>query len=100
MTLLTCKRVTGLISAGGTTDPGTTGFPGWRYALFIQKPSCSLSSTRMEVTHLTHESPAHPGTTILTGYPWPAGKDSPFISNASNVLGSSAFLTGIDRWKS
>src|ERR1039458_3199771 len=66
----------------------------------MKKPSYSLSSRLMLVTHLTQESPAQPGATRRNGNPCEDGNGAPFMWKASRVSGCRAFSSGTVRTKS
>src|ERR1039458_10455466 len=66
----------------------------------MKKPSYSLSSRLMLVTHLTQESPAQPGATRRNGNPCEEGSGAPFIWKASRVSGCRAFSSATVRTKS
>src|SRR5260370_28286739 len=63
------------------------GVSGMRYAVFIQKLSSGVSSTRIHETDLVQYVAKYPGTTSRTGNPFNIGSGSPFIRYAT--IGSS-----------
>ena len=87
MTLLIRRLVTGCMASGATALPGSTAFPGCRYALAIQNPFDSSFNTRTDLIHFAQESPAQPGTTARKGKPCFTGSVSPFIEYARRVSG-------------
>src|SRR2546421_7794073 len=64
--------------ASGVVVP--RGVSGIRYAVFIQKFSSDLSSTRIHVRHFIQYVAKYPGTTSRTGKPFNIGSGSPFIA--------------------
>src|SRR5258706_10073060 len=79
-----------LIASGVVVPRGVSGI---RYAVFIQKFSSILSSTRIQARHFIQYVAKYPGTTSRTGNPFSFGSGSPFIAYATKH----SSITGLSR---